>query len=155
MAALADLVAALAAGDVADATCSLLSSATLVVLIKKYEAEMEALREKQGAVYMQQRQPLGMRSAIPKLAASCVLESVQPTIGVAAGANQFAVNTKGGCGMVQWVLQIIMEAEPDLGRSCLDASNAFGDLDRPCIQASLDTNVARIPSSPSTMSSTP
>ena len=47
--------------------------------------------------------------------------------------------------MVQWILQIIMEAEPDLARSCLDDSNAFGDLERPCIRAALEANVALNP----------
>jgi hypothetical protein len=41
------LVATLMAGDVTDITCDLLSSATLVVLLKKSEAEIEALRRKQ------------------------------------------------------------------------------------------------------------
>ena len=72
MSALTDL----AAGDVTDATCNLLSSATLVVLLKKNEAEMKALSVKQGLAYTQQQRPLGMGSAIPKLAASCVLEIV-------------------------------------------------------------------------------
>ena len=47
--------------------------------------------------------------------------------------------------MVQWILQIIMEANPDLARSCLDASNAFGDQECPCIRAALEANVALHP----------
>ena len=43
--------------------------------------------------------------------------------------------------MVQWVLQIIMEVNPDLARATLDATNAFGDLERPCIRAALLANV--------------
>jgi hypothetical protein len=43
-----DLVGALANGDVTDATCDLPSSATRVVLLKKTEAEMEALKAKKG-----------------------------------------------------------------------------------------------------------
>ena len=43
--------------------------------------------------------------------------------------------------MVQWVLQIIMEVNPDLARATLDATNAFGDLERPCIRATLLANV--------------
>jgi hypothetical protein len=43
--------------------------------------------------------------------------------------------------MVEWVLQIIMEAEPDLARATLDAINAFSDLERPCIQTTLLANV--------------
>ena len=44
--------------------------------------------------------------------------------------------------MVQWILQVIMEAKPDLARNSLEASNAFGDLERPCIRAALEANVA-------------
>jgi hypothetical protein len=40
------------------------------------------------------------------------------------------------CGKHQGILRvIIMEAEPDLARSCQNASNAFGDPERPCIRA--------------------
>jgi hypothetical protein len=34
-----------------------------------------------------------------------------------------------------------MEAEPDLARAYLDAINAFGDMERPCIRAALATNI--------------
>jgi hypothetical protein len=44
--------------------------------------------------------------------------------------------------MIQWILQIIMEAEPDLARATLDAINALGDLERPCIRVALKANVA-------------
>ena len=38
-----------------------------------------------------------------------------------------------------------MEAEHDLARSCLGANNEFGDLERPCIRATLEENVAMHP----------
>ncbi len=38
-----------------------------------------------------------------------------------------------------------MEAEPDLARATLDASNAFGDMERPCIRVALEANVALHP----------
>ena len=47
--------------------------------------------------------------------------------------------------MIQWLSQIVMEAEPDLARACLDASNAFGDQERPCIREALEANVALHP----------
>ena len=144
-AAFTDLLGALVAGDVTDDTCDLLSSATLVVLLKKTDEEMAALKVKQGPLYKQPQRPLGMGSTIPKIAANCLLEKVQPAVGTSAGAHQFAVNAKGGCDMVQWILQVIMEAEPDLARACLDANNAFGDLERPCIRAALEANVALHP----------
>ena len=43
-AAFTNLVASLVAGDVTDDTCDLLSSATLAVLFKKIDEEMEALK---------------------------------------------------------------------------------------------------------------
>jgi len=47
--------------------------------------------------------------------------------------------------MIQWILQIIMEAEPNLARACQDTNNAFGDMERPCIRAALEANVAHHP----------
>ena len=68
-AAFTDIIGDLIAGDDTDATitCDLLSSATLVVLLKKTEEEMEALKQKQGPNYRQPQRPLGMGSTIPKL----------------------------------------------------------------------------------------
>ena len=43
------MVGALTAGDATDATRDLLSSAALIVLLKKIEAETEALEAKEGA----------------------------------------------------------------------------------------------------------
>ena len=102
--ALTDVIAVLAAGDVTDDTCYLLSSTTLVVLLNKTEEEMEALKLRQGQLYKQPPRPLGMGSTIPKIEANCILAKVQPSIGVSAGSHQFAVNAKGGCDMIQWIL---------------------------------------------------
>jgi hypothetical protein len=38
-----------------------------------------------------------------------------------------------------------MEVKPDLAKSCIDACNAFGDLERPCIRVALEANVALHP----------
>ena len=135
--ALADLIRAVAMRDATDATCDILSSATLVVLLKKTEAEMVALREAQGDAFFQPQRPLGVEGAITMLATSCVLGVVDTAVGAAAGPHRFAINTKGVCDMVQWILQIIMEAEPDLARACLDIANRFGDIERPGIRVAL------------------
>ena len=47
--------------------------------------------------------------------------------------------------MIQWILHIIMEAEPNFARATLDANNAFGDLERPCTRAAPEANVAPHP----------
>jgi hypothetical protein len=86
-----------------------------------------------------------MGNTIPEIAASCVFAKVRPSVGVTAGAHQFDVNAKGGCDMIQWISQIIMEVEPDPTRACLDANNAFGNLERPCIRAALEADVALHP----------
>ena len=85
-------IMALTAGDVTDDTGDLLPSATLVVLFKKTEAEMEALRQKQSQAYRQPHRPLEMGNTILKIAASYVLAKVQPSVGVSAGAHNFVVN---------------------------------------------------------------
>ena len=51
-AAITDFVGALAAGNVAYSTCDLLSSATLVILLKKTEEEMADMRASLGEAYL-------------------------------------------------------------------------------------------------------
>jgi hypothetical protein len=65
-AAFRDLISAMALGDVTDITCDLLSLATPVVLRKKTEKEMEALKLRQGLLYKQPHRLLGMGSTMPK-----------------------------------------------------------------------------------------
>ena len=51
-AAITDFVGALASGDVTDATCDLLLSATLIILLKKSEEEMAVMRAALGEAYL-------------------------------------------------------------------------------------------------------
>jgi hypothetical protein len=95
-AAFADVIAALTPRDVTDNTCDLLSFATLVVLLKKTEDEMEALKLRQGRFYRQPHRPLGMDSTIPKIAANRILAKVQPAVGVSAGHINLQSMRKGG-----------------------------------------------------------
>ena len=60
VASLKDLVFALAAGDVRDDTCDLLSSANFVIFLKKTKSDTEALIFGQGAAYVEPQHPLGM-----------------------------------------------------------------------------------------------
>jgi len=66
-AAFTDVIAALVAGDITDDTCDLLSSATNVVLMKKSEEEMEALKLRQGQLYMHPTGLLGWAAPSRKL----------------------------------------------------------------------------------------
>ena len=109
---------------------------------------MAILREQQGNAYIQPQRPFGMGSAIPKLAANSVLGIRQHAVSMVARAHLIAVNAKGGSDMVQWIFQDIMEVEPDLARSCLNAANAFGDMAPPCIRAALEVNPTLHPLTP-------
>ena len=100
----ARVLTAIVAGDVPKKTADIMSSATLVILLKKDVAAMEALKQQQGAIYRQPQQPIGMGSAIGKTACNCALLLVKDAMGPAVGPSQFAVETKGGCALLQWAL---------------------------------------------------
>ena len=98
--ALTDLVGAMTSGDVTAATCDLLSSATLAILLKNTEIEMASMRAVMGEAYIHHQRPLGMGGTLTKLAAVCVLGVVDAIVGVATCPHRFAMNAKGGCYMV-------------------------------------------------------
>jgi hypothetical protein len=58
----------------------------------------------------------------------------------AVGPSHIAVETKGVCALLQWALQMAMEAIPSLARVSLDAINAYGEIERECIEAALKAN---------------
>ena len=65
-AAITDFVGAQASGNVTDATCDLLSSGTLVILLKKTKEEMAAMHAALGEAYLQPQRPLGMGGILTK-----------------------------------------------------------------------------------------
>jgi hypothetical protein len=91
-------------GAVPQKTANILSSATLIVLLKKDAEQMQALKDKQGEAYLQPQRPIGMGTALVKLACNCALIMVKDAMGPAVGPGQFAVETKGGCALLQWAL---------------------------------------------------
>ena len=125
------------AGDVPQKTADILSSATLIVLIKKDAAAMEALKLQQGEAYRQPQRPIGMGTALVKAACNSALTMVKEALDPAVGPTQFAVETKGGCALLQWALQMAMEMNPVLTGASMDASNAFGEIERECIEAAI------------------
>ena len=101
--ALAALATSIIHGDVSDKIAHLLSSATLVVLLKDAEI-MAAMKEDQGHAYLKPQRPLGLGSTFVKLASNCALHLIRGAMGPAVGPAQFSVETKGGCDLVMWVL---------------------------------------------------
>jgi hypothetical protein len=100
--------------DVPHKTADILSSAMLIVLLKKDAATMETLKQHNGDAYLQPQRPIGMGTAIVKLACNCALTMAKEAMGPAVGTSQFGVETKGGCALLQWALQMAMEAKPAL-----------------------------------------
>ncbi len=98
--AIAALATSIIQGDVSDKISHLLSSATLVVLLKKDARTMVAMKHAQGPAYLQPQRPLGMGSTFVKLASNCTLHLIRGAMGPADGPAQFSVETKGGCGLV-------------------------------------------------------
>ena len=80
---------------------SFISSATLVVLLKKDAETMAAMKQAQGPTYLQPQRPLGMGSTFLKLTSNCALHLIRGAMGPAVGPAQFSVETKGGCDLVQ------------------------------------------------------
>ena len=75
-----------------------------------------------------------MGTAIDKAAYNCALLMVKEAMKPAVGPSQFAVETKGGCTLLQWALQMAMEVKPTLAGAGLDAIiNAYGEIERECI----------------------
>ncbi len=94
-AALARVLTSIVAGHVPHKTADILSSATLIVLLKTDAAAMEALKQQQGTAYRQPHRPIGMGTSLFKAACNCALLMVKEAMGPAVGPTQFAVETKG------------------------------------------------------------
>ena len=82
-----------------------------------------------------------MGAAIVKLASNCALTMVKEAMGRVVGPSQFAVETKGGCALLQWALQLAMEVKPALAGASLDAINACGEIEREYIEAAIKANL--------------
>ena len=101
---------------------------------------MVAMKHAIGSNYDQPQRPLGMGSTLTKIASSCALHIMRGSLGAAVGPSKFSVETKGGCDLVQWTLQVAMESNKPLSNVCLDGINAFGQIERDCIRAALQAN---------------
>ncbi len=106
---LASLMTTLNKGDVSDKIADLLSSATLMVLLKKDAETMAHLRRLQGDAYLHPQRFLGMGSKLVKVASNCALLFIKGSIEPAVGTSQLFVVTKGGCDHVLLALQMAMK----------------------------------------------
>jgi len=138
--ALASLMTTLIKGDVSDKIADLLSSAILVILLKKYAETMAQMKLLQGDAYLQPHRPLGMGSTLVKVASNCPLHLLNSCLGPAVGSTQFYLETKGGCDHIHLALRMAMESNGRLSAACLDVTNAFGEIERECIKDALLAN---------------
>jgi hypothetical protein len=115
-------------GDVSQNIASLLSLATLVILLKTDAATMEEMKRVLGDACVQPHRPLEMGSSLVKLASNCALMLLRGSLGAALGPSHFGVKTKGGCDLVMWALQLAMESYHTLEAAILDGIIAFGEI---------------------------
>jgi hypothetical protein len=101
--ALANPMHAIVKGDVPDNTADILSSATLIVLLKKDAGTtMATLNQHQGSDYLQPQRPVRMGMPFVKITSNYTLTIVRDAMGPTVGPSQFAAETKGGCDLLQW-----------------------------------------------------
>ena len=82
-------------GNVSDKIAALLSYATLVTLLKKDVETMAAMNVDLGDAYVQPHRPLGMGSALVKIASNYALLMLRGFLGAVVGPSQFSIETKG------------------------------------------------------------
>jgi hypothetical protein len=131
--ALAALMTGVYTADVPTKMADILSFATLVVLLKKDATTMEEMKERLGPAYVQPQRPIGMEMAIGKVACNYALLLVKEATGPAVSPKQFPVETKGGCALLQWAIQMALEMKPNLAAANMDNINAYGNIERDCI----------------------
>jgi hypothetical protein len=123
-------------GEVSNKIADLMSSTTMVVLLKTNLEAMAKLKWIKGEAYLHPQRPLGMGSTLVKVASNCVLSLLKGNMGPTIGQAQFFVEIKGGCNQVQWAI----ESSGRLSTTCLDDINAFDEIERACIKVALLAN---------------
>ena len=86
--------------DVSNKIADLLSSATLVILLKKDDDTKSAMKEAFGVGYLQPHRPLGTGSNLVKIASNYALLLLRGSLGAASGPSHFTVETKGVCDLI-------------------------------------------------------
>jgi hypothetical protein len=123
-------------GDVLGKTADVLSSATLIILLKKDAPAMEEVKARLGPAYVKPQRPIGMGTAIAKVACNCALLLVKEAMFQRLAPHSSQWKQRGGC----------LAAMGDIyGFGSLVAvnlgnTNAFGDIERECIRAAIKAN---------------
>ena len=86
--------------NVSKKIADLLTSATLVILLKKDVDAMAAMKEAMVVNYLQPQGPLGMGLTLVKIASNSALILLCGSLGGAVGPSQFSVETKGGRDLI-------------------------------------------------------
>ena len=83
--------------------------------------------------------PIGYGTVLVRLASICLLHDLRDVLSDAVGPHQFAVGTRGGTDMIQWIIQTALEVRTPspLAAFNLDASNAFNSVSWPAIRTTL------------------
>jgi len=102
--ALAELMAIIVREDIPQKIVDLLSSATLVILLKKNAATMATMKEYLDFAYVNPQRPLGMGSNAVKIASISADLILCGSLGAVVGPSQFLAETKGRCDLIQWAL---------------------------------------------------
>eukprot|EP00873_Tetraselmis_striata_P019352 jgi/Tetstr1/439616/TSEL_028038.t2 len=126
-------------GNVSDRAKQLLSSSTLIPLWKKDEEARGDLRNRprRRTAPTAHIRPIGLSSALTRVASSAAMWTIRDHIARAVGPSQFALSTPAGMDRIQWVIQVAMEMDDRLAASSIDACNAYGMTDRRAIRRRL------------------
>ena len=139
-AALASALTRIARADVPESVRPFLTSSTLIALMKKDPDTVARMRSEPG--FRLPVRPIGYGSVLVRLASICLLHDLRDVLEDAVGPHQFAVGTRGGTDMIQWIIQAALEVRipHPLAAFNLDASNAFNSVSRAAIRTSLLSN---------------
>ena len=137
--AMAGVFTRISRADVPPSVKDYFGSATLIALMKKDASDVRALREAQGADFRLPVRPIAFGTVLVRVAALCSLYAVRDVIPASVGPHQFAVGTRHGTDMIQWLVQACLEIRTPqrLAVFNLDARNGFNTLSRDAMRNSL------------------
>jgi hypothetical protein len=101
---------------------------------------MEEMKRRLGHAYVQAPKPIAMGIALVKVACNCALLQFKAAMGPAFGPARFAVETKRVYTLLQWAKHMDLEARLSLACASLNNINAYGEIERECIDAAITSS---------------